>query len=889
MSSEEVGVNEWRATAPIVVLGGDGYLGWPLSIKLALRFPHRRILVVDNLLRRRLVATVSQSDSVLPLPQPLERVNAFCRAYGQSNMEFHALDVTSKELENLLVRERPSVVYHLAQMCSAPYSMSSADAAAFTIRNNEVGNMRLLWAVRDHVPDCHIVKLGSFGEYMQCGLDICEGYYLPEHNGQRASKPTPFPRQSDDIYHVSKINDSNYISVATRKWGLRVTDIMQATVFGTWTPETAEHPELQTRLDYDEMFGTVLNRFLVQALIGQELTVYGTGLQRTGLMALQDSVASLVELSGVEFVPLKGEHRVINHVTEKNYCIREIAELVRSICCREGIDVCVGIDKHDPREERPQEKASYDITTQYISSHIAKTPLEKVAYDTLRMILPYKSRIRPEVVVPKTMWRRCPGSAPPTAAPAAGAPAVSLEDQNGVSSSACVDSEHSWAEFREKNFPSRRVNLNSGTLGTASCVLAAAENGFYADDYGAFPLGQYVRGRECYARVRELAREIWPCPTTTEVSITTGASSSSNLLALALARTLWTSSANSNDSHHRKALRVLTSQHEHVGGVQAFERLPEFEVSYLTDEELFNESAFRNRLSALQPAVVFLSHVLCDIGATLAVEAMSSAVRQLVPNAVVILDVAQSLGLLPSLPLSYVDCAFGSCHKWLFGPRGTGLLWVGSRFRSLVGAVNFSGVEFHPVKEGVGFGHPGGQDFSSFAKLESALLLYKNFGQAWAVPRGQKLRQYFESRVLQILQSHGLNASPMGADGGAAAENLSCPNILSIDCLNFDPYPLYSRLNQVGVHIKCLKDKLVDGAVHHILRFSFPYFETLDRLDLALIEIDRACRDLVSSPSSSSSSSALSSVSSDFLQTSHNSLVKMGQRNATGMNIVAYI
>jgi UDP-sulfoquinovose synthase len=252
--------------SPIIVLGGDGYLGWPLSLSLARKNPLRRIILVDSLLRRRLVGDVGGC-SLLPILSPEKRLQEAARIFNLHNLQFLKIDINSEALDTLIKECQPEAIYHLAQQCSAPYSMRGCEEALFTLYNNEGGNMRLLWAVKKYTSDCHIIKLGSFGEYAKSGIDVCEGYFQPEFRGKHAQRPVPYPREADDFYHASKINDTNYISIACRKWGLRITDVMQSTVFGSWTEEIDGHNELFTRIDYDESFGTVANRFVVQAQV----------------------------------------------------------------------------------------------------------------------------------------------------------------------------------------------------------------------------------------------------------------------------------------------------------------------------------------------------------------------------------------------------------------------------------------------------------------------------------------------------------------------------------------------------------------------------------------------------------------------------------------------
>lgn len=385
----------------IVVLGGDGYLGWPLALTLAMRSPQARVVVADNLARRRAVAAVG-GNSITPISDPDRRLAAYFAFTGRRNLEFEALDVSTPALDALIARLRPSVVYHLAQQASAPFSMAGVEEAVHTVTNNEVGNLRLLWALRDRVPEAHLVKLGSFGEYAQCGLEIAEGYFLPSHAGATATRPVPFPREADDIYHVSKINDTNYCALACRNWGLRVTDVMQSTAFGVSTRDTADAPELATRLDYDAVFGTVVNRFVAQATIGHPLTLYGSGHQRTGLMALDDAVGSLARLA--DSPPPRGEHRVINHVTERGLSINEIAAAVRDLAAARGFDVTVSRD-HDPRGEAPEVKPTHTVRADFVDANVTATPFAEALTRLFDSVSRHRDRVRPAAFPPWIPWR----------------------------------------------------------------------------------------------------------------------------------------------------------------------------------------------------------------------------------------------------------------------------------------------------------------------------------------------------------------------------------------------------------------------------------------------------------------------------------------------------
>lgn len=385
----------------IMVFGGDGYLGWPLALKLARRHPGAPIVLVDNLLRRRLVHELG-GNSVTPIRTPEERLSAAREVLGITNLSFVDLDVSSPAVDALVAHHRPHLVYHLAQQASAPFSMRGVEEAVLTVQNNEIGNMRILWAVRRHVPEAHLVKLGSFGEYARCGLDVAEGYFQPSFRGKTAEVPVPYPRASDDIYHITKINDTNFISMACRKWGLTVTDVMQSTIFGAYTAETAEAPALLTRLDYDAVYGTVLNRFLTQTVVGAPMTVYGTGLQRTGLMALDDSLGSLVELG--DHPARAGEHRVINHVTERDFSVIEIAELIAHIANEQGYSPRILRGHHDPRVETDAVKLDYHIDTDYVETHLRPTPIGRVLAEMFPLVARHRDRIDPAVFPPTIRW-----------------------------------------------------------------------------------------------------------------------------------------------------------------------------------------------------------------------------------------------------------------------------------------------------------------------------------------------------------------------------------------------------------------------------------------------------------------------------------------------------
>ena len=205
--------------------------------------------------------------------------------------------------------------------------------AVFTQVNNVVGTLNLLFAIRELAPDCHLVKLGTMGEYGTPNIDIEEGYIKIEHNGR--SDVLPFPKQPGSFYHLSKVHDSHNIMFACKIWGLRATDLNQGVVYGTVTDEMAMDEALINRFDYDEVFGTVLNRFCVQAAMGHPLTVYGKGGQTRGFLDIRDTVRC-VELACLN--PAEpGECRVFNQFTEQ-FSVLELAHMVQAAGKETGLE-----------------------------------------------------------------------------------------------------------------------------------------------------------------------------------------------------------------------------------------------------------------------------------------------------------------------------------------------------------------------------------------------------------------------------------------------------------------------------------------------------------------------------------------------------------------------
>src|SRR5918997_836226 len=288
----------------ILILGGDGYLGWPTAMRFS-SLGHE-VSVVDNFSRRRWHHEHS-TDSLTPIRSLADRIDA----------------------ETL-----PEAIVHYGEQPSAPFSMMNRRNAVLTQYTNVIGTLNLLFSMRDRVPDSHLVKLGTMGEYGTPNIDIEEGFIEVEHKGR--SDTLPFPKQPGSLYHLSKVHDSHNIHFACRIWGLRSTDLNQGVVYGIETEESARDERLITRFDYDEVFGTVVNRFCVQAVIGHPLTVYGEGGQTRGFLNVRDTL-QCVELA-VMNPAASGEFRVFNQFTEQ-FSVGELAELVKSSAEHVGHEV----------------------------------------------------------------------------------------------------------------------------------------------------------------------------------------------------------------------------------------------------------------------------------------------------------------------------------------------------------------------------------------------------------------------------------------------------------------------------------------------------------------------------------------------------------------------
>jgi UDP-sulfoquinovose synthase len=379
----------------ILILGGDGYLGWPTALRFSAR--GHEVSVLDDFSRRRWHREHG-TDSLTPIADLPERLAAWAELSG-NEVHSHVGSVQDGDfLEEVVAETRPEAVVHYGQQASAPYSMLSRERAVETQHANVIGNLNLLFAIRDHAPECHLVKLGTMGEYGQPNIDIEEGYIEIAHKGR--TDVLPFPKLPGSLYHCAKVHDSTNIHFACRTWGLRATDLNQGVVYGIETEETAGEERLINRFDYDELFGTVLNRFCLQAVIGHPLTVYGSGHQTRGFLNIRDTLAC-VELAVLNPAEA-GEFRVFNQFTEQ-FSVLELAELVKRSAERLGYAVELS-HLDNPRVEK--EEHYYNAThTRLLDLGLEPTFLgEELVASMLHTIERYRSRAIESAIAPRTRW-----------------------------------------------------------------------------------------------------------------------------------------------------------------------------------------------------------------------------------------------------------------------------------------------------------------------------------------------------------------------------------------------------------------------------------------------------------------------------------------------------
>ena len=380
----------------ILVLGGDGYCGWPTSLHLS--DAGHEVVIVDNCVRRQIDHEL-KAQSLTPIADPKQRVWAWQEVSGKT-IETEFGDLLDWEfLSGVVRRHRPEAVVHFAEQRSAPYSMIDRRHAIYTQHNNVIGTLNVLFALEEFAPDCHLVKLGTMGEYGTPNIDIEEGFIEIEHNGRRDR--LPYPKQPNSFYHLSKVHDSHNIQLTCKIWGLRATDLNQGVVYGTVTPQTERDPRLINRFDYEEVFGTVLNRFCVEAAVGHPLTVYGKGGQTRGFLDIRDTVRC-VELAILN-PPEQGEFRVFNQFTEE-FSVGQLAEMVVDAAGKLGIE---GRIEHVPNPRVELEEHYYNAKcTKLLDLGLQPHYLSDSLLDSLLNIaLEHRERVDQEAIMPRVGWR----------------------------------------------------------------------------------------------------------------------------------------------------------------------------------------------------------------------------------------------------------------------------------------------------------------------------------------------------------------------------------------------------------------------------------------------------------------------------------------------------
>src|ERR1700678_4072855 len=380
----------------IAVLGGDGYCGWATALYLSKK--GHSVAIADNFVRRQWDYELGVQ-TLTPIRTLSERLKAWSDLTGK-NIELLVGDVTDYDfLASAIETTEPDAVVHFAEQRSAPYSMIDRKHAVGTQVNNVVGTLNLLFAIRELRPDCHLVKLGTMGEYGTPNIDIEEGYIEIEHNGRKDT--VPFPKQPGSFYHLSKVHDSHNITFACKIWGIRATDLNQGVVYGTVSDEVALHEGLINRFDYDEIFGTVLNRFCVQAAVGHPLTVYGKGGQTRGYLDIRDTVRCIEIACQSPAKP--GEFRVFNQFTEQ-FRVLELAHMVKAAAKNLGLKVEID---HLPAPRVASEEQLYNASeSKLIDMGLQPHYLSESLLDSLLNIaVKYQDRIDHSLFLPRVNWR----------------------------------------------------------------------------------------------------------------------------------------------------------------------------------------------------------------------------------------------------------------------------------------------------------------------------------------------------------------------------------------------------------------------------------------------------------------------------------------------------
>ncbi|MFG3818110.1 NAD-dependent epimerase/dehydratase family protein [Limnothrix redekei] len=380
----------------VLVIGGDGYCGWATALYLSDR--GHEVGILDSLVRRHWDQQL-QIDTLTPIAPIKQRIQRWKDLTGK-HIDLYVGDITNYAfLDQALTEFQPEAIVHFGEQRSAPFSMIDREHAVLTQTNNVVGTLNLLYIIREKFPDCHLVKLGTMGEYGTPNIDIEEGYITIEHNGRKDT--LPYPKQPGSFYHLSKVHDSHNIHFACRVWGLRATDLNQGVVYGVLTDQTGMDELLINRLDYDGVFGTALNRFCIQAAVGHPLTVYGKGGQTRSFLDIRDTVRC-VELA-IETPANPGEFRVFNQFTEL-FSVLDLAKKVQEASAAMGLKVEIN-NIENPRVEA-EEHYFNAKNTNLLDLGLQPHYLSDSLLDSLlNFAVKYKERVDNSEILPKVKWK----------------------------------------------------------------------------------------------------------------------------------------------------------------------------------------------------------------------------------------------------------------------------------------------------------------------------------------------------------------------------------------------------------------------------------------------------------------------------------------------------
>ncbi|KAL7159199.1 hypothetical protein ABFS83_01G012100 [Erythranthe nasuta] len=385
------------ARKKVMVIGGDGYCGWATALHLSNK--NYEVAIVDNLVRRYFDHQLGL-ESLTPISSIHDRIRRW-KSVTDKDIQLFVGDICDFEfLSEAFTSFKPDAVVHFGEQRSAPYSMIDRSRAVYTQHNNVIGTLNVLFAIKEFGEDCHLVKLGTMGEYGTPNIDIEEGFITITHNGR--TDTLPYPKQASSFYHLSKVHDSHNIAFSCKAWGIRATDLNQGVVYGVRTDETAMHEELCNRFDYDGVFGTALNRFCVQAAVGHPLTVYGKGGQTRGYLDIRDTV-QCVEIA-IANPAQRGEFRVFNQFTEQ-FSVNELASLVTKAGEKLGIEVKT-ISVPNPRVEL--EEHYYNAKhTKLVELGLKPHLLSDSLIDSLlNFTIQYKDRVDSKQIMPSVSWRK---------------------------------------------------------------------------------------------------------------------------------------------------------------------------------------------------------------------------------------------------------------------------------------------------------------------------------------------------------------------------------------------------------------------------------------------------------------------------------------------------